>query len=249
MSFSKNILFTTSGISVVFALISLHKVTLDFNQADYQPEKDEDPRTGCRCATNRYHWQLWAGSCEPVHVPQVYNQQRHHLGHRNRQEDWESNNHICSPHHASVGELQALCQDKDDSLQYFQERDMDNICQEGEETEHFSLEVYPRHIVEGQSAQHWTEVLFHASLTTMFTLLRQHRLRWLGHVCHMEDGWIPKDIIYRELSNGKRDIGHPQLHNRDICKRNRKVLEIKADIAADHSRWRKTLTKQLMSGQ
>jgi hypothetical protein len=28
------------------------------------------------------------------------------------------------------------------------------------------------------------------------TLLRKRRLRWLGHIYRMEDGRIPKDILY-----------------------------------------------------
>jgi len=33
-----------------------------------------------------------------------------------------------------------------------------------------------------------------------YTLLRQRRLRWLGHVNRMNDGRISKDILYRELA-------------------------------------------------
>ena len=40
-----------------------------------------------------------------------------------------------------------------------------------------------------------TEVLAKAGLPSMFTLLRQRRLCWLGHVRRMEDGRIPKDIL------------------------------------------------------
>ena len=40
------------------------------------------------------------------------------------------------------------------------------------------------------------EVLDHASLPTMYTLLRQRRMCWIGHVRCMEDGRIPKDILY-----------------------------------------------------
>ena len=32
------------------------------------------------------------------------------------------------------------------------------------------------------------QVLARASLLTMYTLLRQRKLRWLGHVRRMEDG-------------------------------------------------------------
>ena len=46
-----------------------------------------------------------------------------------------------------------------------------------------------------------TEVLSRANLSSMFTLLRQRRLRWLGHVHRMKDGRIPKDILYGELAS------------------------------------------------
>lgn len=44
----------------------------------------------------------------------------------------------------------------------------------------------------------------------MFTLLRQHRLRWLGHVHRMPDSRIPKDLLYGELAAGRRPAGRPQ---------------------------------------
>ena len=46
------------------------------------------------------------------------------------------------------------------------------------------------------------KVLERAGLPTMYTLLRTRRLRWLGHVRRMEDGRIPKDILYGELASG-----------------------------------------------
>ena len=41
-----------------------------------------------------------------------------------------------------------------------------------------------------------TEVSSRASLPSMYTLLKQRRLHWLGHVRRMADGRIPKDILY-----------------------------------------------------
>ena len=46
-----------------------------------------------------------------------------------------------------------------------------------------------------------TDVLSCADLPTKYTLLRQCWLHWLGHVCHMEDGQIPKDILYVVLTS------------------------------------------------
>ena len=82
-----------------------------------------------------------------------------------------------------------------------------------------------------------TEVLHRAGLPTMYTLLRQRRMRWIGHVRRMEDGRIPKDILCGELAVGKRPRGRPQLRYKDVCKRDMKALEIDPesweDIAAD----------------
>ena len=51
-----------------------------------------------------------------------------------------------------------------------------------------------------------TYVLSRAGIPSMYNLLRQRRLRLVGHVCRMEDGRIPKDILYGELIWG----GEPQ---------------------------------------
>ena len=98
-----------------------------------------------------------------------------------------------------------------------------------------------------------TEVLSRANLPTMFTLLRQRRLRWLGHVHRMDDGRIPKDLLYGELAAGKRTTGRPQLRFRDVCKRDMKALQMDPDhweaLAADRPRWRSSLKQQLKTGE
>ena len=70
-----------------------------------------------------------------------------------------------------------------------------------------------------------TEVLSSANLPSMFTLLRQRRLRWLGHVYRIEEGRIPKDILYGELASG-RSIGRRQLRYKVVCKRDVKAFDI-----------------------
>ena len=91
-----------------------------------------------------------------------------------------------------------------------------------------------------------------AHLPSMYTLLRQRRLRWLGHVHRMEDGRIPKDILYGELATG-RSTGRPHLRFKDVCKRDMRALDIDTEswegLAVDRSRWRNTLNKHLKSGE
>ena len=97
------------------------------------------------------------------------------------------------------------------------------------------------------------QVLKRAGLSTMYTLLRQRMLSWLGHMRRMEDGCIPKDILYDELASGKRSVGRPQLRYKDVCKRDLKALDINIqcweDMAADHNSWRSTLQRQLKAGE
>ena len=132
------------------------------------------------------------------------------------------------------------------------QRNVDNLLQTGTQTEQLARALpspHPQHSVEWQSTQRSGR----ASLSTMFTLLRQRRLRWLGHVCRMEDDRIPKDILYGELAPGKRTVGHPQLRIKDLCKCDIKALDINTegweDAAADRSRRRSVLRKQLKSGE
>ena len=82
------------------------------------------------------------------------------------------------------------------------------------------------------------EVLAQAGLPSMFALLSQRRLRWLGHVRRMDDGRIPKDLLYGELAPG----GRPMLRYKDVVKRDMKAGGINPTswetVAADRSNWR-----------
>ena len=71
-----------------------------------------------------------------------------------------------------------------------------------------------------------TVVLSRCGLSSILTMLRQRRLRWLGHFRRMKDGRIPKDILYGELTAEKRNLGHPQLRYRNVCKWDMKKLSI-----------------------
>ena len=88
-------------------------------------------------------------------------------------------------------------------------------------------------------------VLEKAGIPSLYTLLKQRRMRWLGHVTRMKDGRIPKDLLYGELATGKRPTGRPQLRFKDVCKRDLQALGINTDswevTATDRDAWRHTV--------
>jgi transcription termination factor 2 len=85
-------------------------------------------------------------------------------------------------------------------------------------------------------------VLDRASIPSMFALLTQRRLRWLGHVRRMDDHRLPKDVLFGELAEGTRSVGRPLLRYKDVCKREMSFGGVDASgwevLALDRSRWR-----------
>ena len=52
-------------------------------------------------------------------------------------------------------------------------------------------------------------VLEKVGIPSLYTLLKQRHMRWLGHVTRMKDGRIPKDLLYGELRQGKEQQDVP----------------------------------------
>ncbi|MBN3326552.1 CFDP2 protein, partial [Atractosteus spatula] len=69
----------------------------------------------------------------------------------------------------------------------------------------------------------------------------------------LEDGQIPKDILYAEIASGKRTVGPPQLRFKDVCKRDMRALDtditLWEDTADDLVSWRGVLRHQLKIGE
>ena len=67
----------------------------------------------------------------------------------------------------------------------------------------------------------------------------------MGHVRRMDDGRIPKYILYRELGLGRRTTGHPHLRYKDVCVRDMKAVDIDTmsweGLAADRTNWKGVL--------
>ena len=78
----------------------------------------------------------------------------------------------------------------------------------------------------------------------MFSILAKRRLRWIGHVARMEDGRIPKDMLYGELATGSRPAGRPTLRYKDVCKSDLRAGDIAPTdleaLTADRNVWRLT---------
>jgi hypothetical protein len=77
------------------------------------------------------------------------------------------------------------------------------------------------------------EVLRRAGIPSLKDILIQMNLRWLGHVERMEHGRLPRQLLYSQLKEGKRNQGRPRLRFKDTVKRNLKKLNV------DKNHWQK----------
>ena len=87
----------------------------------------------------------------------------------------------------------------------------------------------------------------------MFTLLHQCCLNCLGYVYRMEDGHIPKDLLYSDLATGARCRGCPQLCFKDVCKHAMKACNIDTEsweaFADDKTLWKQQVSQGLKRGE
>ena len=97
------------------------------------------------------------------------------------------------------------------------------------------------------------EVLQQVGMTSMMSILRERRLRWLGHVRRMDPGRIPKDLLYGQLAVGTRPTGRPCLRYKDVCKRDLKQCQIDVlsweRLAEDRALWRLAVRKEMHVGE
>lgn len=62
-------------------------------------------------------------------------------------------------------------------------------------------------------------VLTKTKCNSIVALLKQRRLRWLGHVYRMDPDRLPREILLGQIANAKRPVGRPMLRFKDSCKR------------------------------
>ena len=98
-----------------------------------------------------------------------------------------------------------------------------------------------------------TQVLEDSGMLSIHLQLCKRRLRWLGHVRRMEDGRIPKDLLYAELREGRREVGCPQLRFKDVVKRDLKRTGISCATweceAEDRDNWKSLVKDGVMEGE
>ncbi|XP_045503538.1 uncharacterized protein LOC123700381 [Colias croceus] len=82
------------------------------------------------------------------------------------------------------------------------------------------------------------KVLQTAQLPSLTTLLKQKRLRWLGHVYRMEPSRLPRRVMLGAIADARRDIGRPLLRFKDCVKRDMASFKI------DHNNWEKLATNR-----
>jgi len=96
-----------------------------------------------------------------------------------------------------------------------------------------------------------TELFEKAGITPAEHLLLQRQLRWLGHVIRMPDNWLPRRLLYGELTVGQRSVGRPKKcfinHIKaNLLKCNIKPSDLEA-LASDRDIWRTVCDTGLMS--
>jgi len=64
-------------------------------------------------------------------------------------------------------------------------------------------------------------------------IIRERRLRWLGHVLRMDDSRIPRQTTQWELRGCKRKPGRPRKNWMDIIRRDLKDMDIIWDEAEE----------------
>ena len=87
-----------------------------------------------------------------------------------------------------------------------------------------------------------TTILSRANLPTMEDILIKKGLQWLGHIHRMDENRLPRQLLYSQLSSGKRNRGRPKLRFKDVMKRNMKSKKINhttwQTLANDKKAWR-----------
>ena len=87
-----------------------------------------------------------------------------------------------------------------------------------------------------------TVVLDRTGCVSLESMLNRNLLRWLGHVVRMDDSRLPKQLLYGELTEGRRTTGGQLKRYKDKAKRTLKACHMEPKLletqAVDRQEWR-----------
>ena len=102
-------------------------------------------------------------------------------------------------------------------------------------------QIYPRCPLDNRITN--ASILEQADTTSIEAHIVKSHLSWAGHVRRMPDTRVPKQLLYAELSSGKRKTGGQWKRNKDQLKANLKKCEMELqweNRADDRACWRRT---------
>ena len=73
------------------------------------------------------------------------------------------------------------------------------------------------------------------NMLSVQTILRTNQLRWAGHVARMDDGRLPKQVLYCEFTDGERNVGRQKKRFKATFKASMKDFGIDPDSWEDQS--------------
>jgi len=91
------------------------------------------------------------------------------------------------------------------------------------------------------------EIRKKTELRKLELVIKERRLRWLGHVLRMEDSRIPRQAIQWELRGYKRKLGWSRKNWMDIVRQDMKDMGITWDeaeeLTTDRAEWRQRVAQ------
>ena len=96
-----------------------------------------------------------------------------------------------------------------------------------------------------------SEILSRTGTPSMYSLLSQRRLRWLGHVHRMNDWRILKDVLHEQLTTGESKLIEIDPNNLEVARSDRacwrrtvKEVHRESRLETSQESWEETRTPQ-----
>ncbi|XP_063534978.1 uncharacterized protein LOC134744961 [Cydia strobilella] len=91
-------------------------------------------------------------------------------------------------------------------------------------------------------------VLSKTNCYSITAMLKQRRLRWLGHVHRMDPDRLPREVMLGQIAEAKRPVGRPVLRFKDSCKRDMNGFSIPTNRWEERAEMRPEWRRNLREG-